>query len=165
MNRNRILIRISGVLLCLFIMGMSLIDRSFDEYIWIEAEDADDIEQPFEAVDHSEASGGKAVISHLGSDEYVSSLTYPIEVEKDGKYRFLANCYWPGGCNNSFIIQFDEGNKYVFGNDKQFFETWHWVKGPVIELSQGTHTLRIWNKEAYAGMDRFLLTQNIQYIP
>jgi hypothetical protein len=165
MNKSKFIIRLLGIVLCAFIILTSLRNRSLNESIWIEAEMAEQFDQPFEVVADSSASGGKAITSNMRSDELESSLLYEVEVSKSGKYHFWANCFWPGGCNNSFIVQFDAGHRFVFGNDKQQFDSWHWVKGPTIELSDGTHDVRIWNKEKFSKMDIMLLTLDDNYYP
>ncbi len=148
-----------------YLFFFSVLDIYKGDVIQIEAEDARSIESPFELVNNSEAFGGQAVTTTMRSDEMESFLEYQIKISENGHYRFWANCYWPGGCNNSFILQFNNGVQYVFGNDKQVFDQWHWVKGPLVELHEGVHTLKVWNKEAFSQIDQFILSNRQMFVP
>ena len=164
-SKERLLIIIAGIVMGMIVISTSIQNVGQGQSIHIEAEDASLLEHPFEIIEDAMASGGKAVTSSLRSDEYEASLVYNIRISQSGRYRFWANCLWPGGCNNSFELQFDDGNKYVFGNDKGKFEVWHLVKGPVITLQRGEHELRIWNKESFSQIDKIILTSNLNDIP
>lgn len=157
------------ILLATFLIGLiisqSIVDTSNEFNINIEAEQAIYLTEPFEIINSPEASGGKSVWSTMRSDQLESYLEYEFNVNQNGKYRFWANCYWPGGCNNSFLIQIDDGNQYVFGNDQRTFKQWHWVKGPSIELTKGNHKLKLWNKEAFSSIDLMIFSKNSVYSP
>lgn len=151
---------IVGLILGSVILFFSVENTAKNIILHIEAEDAHNIEPPFKVINDLNASGHKAVTTTMRSDELEASLEYIIKVKREGKYRFWANCYWPGGCNNSFIFQIDEGNRYVFGNDKRSFDIWHWVKGPVILISKGDHVLKIWNKEKFSMLDKIIFNND-----
>ena len=126
MNRDKLILIILATFIASIVIYTSVKIVSSEQAIYIEAENAIEISSPFEVIKMAGASKGKAVTTTMRSDEFESFLEYKIKVDKKSKFRFWANCFWPGGCNNSFVFQIDEGNRYVFGNDKHKFEPWHY---------------------------------------
>jgi len=89
-------------------------------------------------------------------------LTYTIDLPHDGVWNVWGRFYYPGvpGSNdaNSFIVSVDGGQTYPFGNNKDFFQKWHWdgngnvQAGAVAPLSlgflaAGEHQLRVEKRE------------------
>ncbi len=88
---------------------------------------------------------------------------FKINVPSSGSYRLWLRAWWYDACGNSFFVIVDD--KPAVSVEDPTYQTWHWVKGPKLTLSAGTHTIRIQNKEDGARLDQFLLTNNSRYVP
>ncbi|MGI5817905.1 MAG: hypothetical protein ACOX9R_07375 [Armatimonadota bacterium] len=91
------------------------------------------------------------------------NAVYRINVPTAGTYQFWARTWWYDSCGNSFFVIVD--NKPAVFIEDATYQTWHWVKGPRIQLSAGQHTIRIQNREDGARLDQFMLINNTQYVP
>lgn len=91
------------------------------------------------------------------------NAVYKINVPSAGTYQFWARTWWYDSCGNSFFVIVD--NKPAVAIEDPTYQTWHWVKGPKLQLSAGQHTIRIQNREDGARMDQFMLINNTQYVP
>ncbi len=89
---------------------------------------------------------------------------YKIRVPAAGNYRFWALCHWYDGCGNSFFLKVDDKPAVVLGQDGTY-QRWHWVKGPLLQLSAGTHSITIQNREDGAKLDQVMLTNDTRYVP
>lgn len=158
------LITISGVLLAFLILCSSIRKMTDSAYIWLEAEAAEKMIEPLTIIEMSEASGGKAIVSHAQSHKVESYASYGMDVLQEGSYQFWGRCYWPGACSNNFLIKVDESPKILFGDDP-LLEQWHWVKGPLFFLKKGKSTLFIWNEEFDSRLDKMLLTTDTYFVP
>ncbi len=88
---------------------------------------------------------------------------FKINVPSSGTYQFWARTWWYDACGNSFFVILDD-KPAVYIEDATY-QTWHWVKGPKLQLSAGQHTIRIQNREDGARLDQFMLINNTQYVP
>ncbi|NLC58215.1 MAG: hypothetical protein GX774_15385 [Armatimonadetes bacterium] len=95
--------------------------------------------------------------------ELSGECTIKFTVPKEGTYTLWGRCWWTDGCGNSFAISLDGGRRatLVSGNYKR----WHWVRGPVVRLTAGTHELKIYNTEDGARLDQVFLTSDSGRIP
>lgn len=150
---------LSIVVFCLSIKSEVLISN-----IWIEAESAIKLSQPLEIIQAEETSSGKAIVSSGRSHQSDGYALYKINITHPGNYIFWARSYWTGGCSGSYLVQIDQSNRLLFGNDA-VQDKWHWVKGPSFELCRGKHELILWNEEFDARLDKMLLTTNLNYMP
>lgn len=91
------------------------------------------------------------------------NAVYKIKVPASGTYQLWMRTWWYDACGNSFFVIVDN-NPSVYVEDPTY-QTWHWVKGPRLTLSAGTHTIRVQNREDGARMDQFMLINNTQYVP
>lgn len=79
---------------------------------------------------------------------------------------------------NAFNLKLDGGSAIPFGNNKDYFNTWHWdgdgnvtsgalVNLPLGYLTAGTHTIVISGREVGSTVmiDQLLLTPETSYIP
>ena len=107
-------------------------------------------------------------------------VTYTIEIPSEGDYWAHGRMYFPGAPNsndaNSFWVSVDAGTAAKFGNNKDYFQTWHWGGdgniesgpsggAPVGVLSAGTHTVTLEKREVLpAGtaprLDMICLSRN-----
>lgn len=89
-----------------------------------------------------------------------SSLTFTVNIEIAGVWYAWGRFLFKGSGNdpNSFYLQADNGEELKFGNNKDFFNVWHWdgdgnIEGGDTEplsigtLSEGEHTLTITCRE------------------
>jgi len=89
---------------------------------------------------------------------------YKINITQAGNYYFWARTNWYDSCGNSFFVILDNKPAVVIGEDGTY-SVWHWVKGPIFNLTTGTHTLRIQNREDGAKLDQFMLIDIARYVP
>lgn len=85
---------------------------------------------------------------------------YRVRIPARGLYQFWGRCWWYDACGNSFYVLADATAvtaKTPCLTD-QTFRRWHWVAGPLLNLSAGEHTIRIQYREDGAQLDQFLLT-------
>lgn len=147
----------------LFIIFSSIKDLGSEEYIWIEAENADYVMAPLCIEPDEDASGGKVVTCKGVHVSNSGIAKYKISVRKEGKYYFWGKCYWKNACSNQFRIQHNN-TRYSFGDDP-VYSRWHWVKGPVINFRQGVNEVFLLSHDEGAQMDEIILTMNPEYVP
>jgi hypothetical protein len=110
-------------------------------------------------------------------------VTYSVDLPVSGRWYLWGRFYYPGrpGSNdaNSFFITVDGGSALTFGNNKSYFQTWHWggdgrdergspVALPLGQLAAGRHTLRILKREVNPiapRLDVMVLTPNATWVP
>ncbi|MCE5218971.1 hypothetical protein LLH03_18305 [bacterium] len=86
--------------------------------------------------------------------------TFKISVPAPGTYQFWGRCWWWDACGNSFFAMADKtsvtsSTPYI---TDQLFRKWHWVAGPTLTLSKGTHQIRVQYREDGSELDQFILT-------
>ncbi len=142
-----------------------------------EAEDATSIEAPVRIWDGgddpadqkvaAEASGGKFIEIPEGAGDppdVAGEAVYEFEITQPGRYRFWGRVWWPNSCGNSFTWILNDDNPFVFGRGGTY-ESWHWVRGMLVTLQPGRHTLRVLNREDGARLDQILITRNLRLVP
>ncbi len=135
-------------------------------FIWLEAEDGDEIVSPLEIIDDDDASGGKAVDnSKIPSHKVKAYIKFNPHIVTSGKYNFWARCKWSNECANTFLLKVNNSERVEFGNDP-YFNEWHWVKANgLFEMQKGGNDLSVWNEEANTQIDRIMLTNDYYYVP
>jgi hypothetical protein len=109
--------------------------------------------------------------------------TYAIDVAADADWYAWGRFYYPGspGSNdaNSFFLRVDGGSPLKFGNNLDYFQTWHWDGDGQVEtgaltplplgyLTAGTHVLTIEKREVVPippRLDVFVLTPEPDIAP
>jgi hypothetical protein len=91
------------------------------------------------------------------------ACTYKINISQNGTYTIWLRANWYDSCGNSFFVIID--NKPAVYIESSTYLVWHWVKGPSLSLSAGSHTIKIQNREDGAKLDQFLLINNSRYVP
>jgi hypothetical protein len=118
-----------------------------------------------------EASSGQYVYSPQASDD--AKVTYSVTVPADSYYYLWARAKGTSWNNNSFWLQIDNRAEIMY-EIPQFDGAWTWGwevvhpdKQPAdpFYLSAGAHTLQFEGREAYAGLDRLVLTDDPSYTP
>jgi hypothetical protein len=153
-----------GIVISGFIIYTSIEGNGSKEYIWFEAENANKIDPSLEIFEDKDASGGKAIVSTITSHRVEAFASYNFNISNVGDYYFWARVYWPGGCNNTYLVQIDNSKPIIYGNEDQF-NIWHWVPSLKFNLKKGKHTLFIWNEEQNARLDKMLITADPYFIP
>lgn len=88
---------------------------------------------------------------------------YKVRVPTAGTYTLWARTWWYDSCGNSFFVVIDDRpSTYI---EDATYKTWHWVKGPQVQLSAGEHIIRFQNREDGARLDQFMLINNSRYVP
>ncbi len=144
-------------------------ESSVPAKIWFEAEAASKVVPVMEIRDDGEASGGKCIEIRQNAGTVLLGLArgyanYEITLPEAGRYALWARTYWLGGCSNSFTVEIGD-EKYHFGEDS-LFEEWHWnqLLLPAFE-SAGPIRIRIENREDGIKIDKFLITQDLNFTP
>ncbi len=164
-----ILLVLGGLILLCFVIITSFEKIGSKEYIWFEAEDADEINYPLKIIDiNSDDVSNKKAIQTLGSENVHRATTgyavYNLSLTSAGKYFVWARCFWPHACANSFTLSMNQGGKTSFGGDG-VLSSWHWILGGEFELKSGKNKLLLWNNELGAIVDRFLVTKDNDFRP
>jgi hypothetical protein len=89
---------------------------------------------------------------------------YKLRMPVAGNYRFWALCNWYDGCGNSFFVKIDDKPPVVLGQDGTY-QRWHWIKGPLLQLSAGQHTVVIQYREDGAKLDQAMFINDARYVP
>lgn len=137
-----------------------------DNYLWIEAEDANSMYLMSVAND-VEASGGKYVHTPDGIDPTDEGyVEYNIIINVTNTYRLWGRVHWLDGASNSFSVAFDREpfDSDIFGND-DVMNQWHWIQGLEYNLSKGAHILKFKDREDGSRLDKILITNDPYYIP
>lgn len=107
-------------------------------------------------------------------------IEYKVEITRSGVYYLWGRFFFSGtGTDpNSFNVSIDNGTKYIYGNNKDYFNQWHWggdgnketgVPAPINlgTLSAGQHTIRVSGRETGSGamLDVVMLTADASFIP
>jgi hypothetical protein len=112
------------------------------------------------------------------------SATYTVSIPESGQWYLWARLYYPGTTAqptndpNSFWVAVNGRASQILGNNTDMDRRWHWrsgVEGMISlgTLSQGLHTIRVWNREAKETvstklsprLDALLLTRDINFLP
>ena len=147
----------------LFIIFSSIKDLGDEEYIWIEAKNADYVIAPLYIEDDEDASGGKALVCKGIHVSNSGIAKYKVSVKKEGNYYFWGRCYWKDACSNQFRIQHNN-KRYSYGDDPVYGK-WHWVKGPAMYFRQGDNEVFLLSHDEGARIDEILLTMDPDYVP
>jgi hypothetical protein len=154
-----------GFAIIVFLLITSIETGNSNDKIWIEVENAKEIDPKLKIIDDKEASGGKGITSLLPSHDIRAFASYNFTALNSGTYHTWLRAYWPGACSNSFFLKIDHNvNLLLIGNDNML-DIWHWIPGPTFELKAGNHNLYIWNDEFDARLDKILLTTDPYYKP
>jgi len=146
------------------------------ENLWLEAEDADTIVNPFRVANDESASGGKYIGSPNGTgNEYTPGGTvmaaYTVNISRAGVYILWGRVQARHGGDNSFFIQVDDNEDTLW--EVEIGDPWHWdtvndrdIRDPVrFILNPGVHTIRIKLREDGTKLDKLLLTNNADFVP
>jgi hypothetical protein len=112
------------------------------------------------------------------------SATYTVSIPEPGRWYIWARLYYPGTTAqptndpNSFWVAVNGRAGQILGNNTDTDGRWHWRSGAegVISLgtlSQGLHTIRVWNREAKETvttklsprLDALILTRDANFLP
>ena len=151
------------------------------DYIWLEAEDADDLTPDFEIASDASASNDAYIWipEGVGFRAHDGIASYNIHVNTSGDYVVWGRVIASDEGNNSFFVQFDnDGFEALWTINLSSMWQWdavnHWGNGgefepeidPVVfNLSAGDHILEIKQREDGTKLDKLLITNNLSYVP
>jgi cysteine-rich repeat protein len=108
-------------------------------------------------------------------------ITYKINFPESGRWHLWGRFYYPGVGNdsNSFFVRVDDGEAKKFGNNRDFFQTWHWdgdgnresgnrVPVDLGSITAGIHTITIEKREAEGEpprLDALFLSRDSNFVP
>lgn len=99
-----------------------------------------------------------------GAPSDTGSATYTVTIPSAGVWQFWGRAMWYDSCGNSFFLKIG-GNPAVQFGQNGTYGSWHWVKGPKMQLPQGKVTVVVQNREDGAKLDQFIFTKNLRYVP
>lgn len=135
-----------------------------------EAEDGTFV-TPMVVGDDTEASGGK--YAYCPREWSSGTVTFTVDVTTTADYYLWVRVKGWNWTRNSFFIRMDDGDPLHY-EIPQFSGEWAWGwdmvrpvdQAPVVlSLEEGEHTLTFQAREANAGLDRLLLTDDPTYLP
>ncbi|MBN1996799.1 DUF5060 domain-containing protein [candidate division KSB1 bacterium] len=122
----------------------SLTYQLSSDRLWLFAEDAD----------LANGAAHKSIDGSLGTQvafcpEANSTITFNIDIENEGSWYAWGRFMFIGSGNdpNSFFLTVDDDTQQKFGNNKDYFNVWHWdgdgnmENGPGVALNLGTLTV------------------------
>jgi len=141
-------------------------------YNWFQAE-SENITSPLETVSDPNASAGAYIWKPSGSGDTTTpdgAAEYTIDIPIAGEYVIWGRVIAPDGGCNSFFTSIDAGEDFAWGVQIGSVWTWDSVNGNgqdplVLNLSAGTHTLRISGREDGTKLDRLLITNDMAFVP
>jgi hypothetical protein len=101
------------------------------------------------------------------------SVELPFELEKAGRYAVWVRAHFANSCANSFWLGVDAGTPVDTNGDGEYDENrphqfgsstygrWVWVRrrGLVLDLAEGRHVVRLFNREDGIKIDQVLLAE------
>jgi hypothetical protein len=143
--------------------------------IWLEGEGGT-LKAPMRTASDSGASSGQYIWVPEGSGSnsnpgYGGYAEYSFDVPVAGQYVLWGRVLSNSGSNDSFFVSLDNSGYLIW--DTLISGSWVWdrainrdVADPAyFNLTAGTHTLRIEQREDGAKVDRLLLTNDLSYVP
>jgi cysteine-rich repeat protein len=108
-------------------------------------------------------------------------IVYKVNFPESGNWYMWGRFYYPGAGDdsNSFFVRVDNGEPQKFGNNSDFFKTWHWdgdgnrASGQRIPLDLGSieggiHTITVEKREAEGEpprLDALFFTRDSGFVP
>jgi hypothetical protein len=111
------------------------------------------------------------------------AVVYTVDLPESGLWYLWARLYYPGdlGSNqaNSFLVSIDGGQKLKLGNNRDYFQRWHWDGNGQIEsgataalplgtLDTGPHELKVEKREVspiQPRIDVLVLSTDPTFVP
>jgi hypothetical protein len=93
-----------------------------------------------------------------------SPVNWTFFTEKAGKHQIWLRTWWRDGCSNSLRIGIDKHPTQLVGNDGTY-QTWHWVRGPMVQLSSGQHSLQLLPSEPGIKIHQIALSTESDFYP
>ncbi len=113
------------ICLVAFVCAFSIIRIGSKEYLWIEAEDPNELYNNLSIEKNSEASGNKNIVSTTQSHKVNSYAVYNFAVNNTGEYQLWARLYGENACANSYHVSIDNSSRFIIGNDDLMKTTFH----------------------------------------
>ena len=119
------------------------------------------------------ASGGQFVQS---STTDTGTATYSVNVQYNGNYQVWCRVVFADGATDSFYVTIDGGLEDIFGgvSNVVYSPNWQWIQlnagnGSTVlrifSLTAGTHTLAFRGREINTKLDKFIVTNDMNYNP
>ena len=93
-----------------------------------------------------------------------AQMTIRTDLPSEEKAHFWLRTYWTGSCSNSLSMKLGSSPKILVGEDGTY-KQWHWVRGPVMPLPAGTHSVVFTAREDDIRVDQVLVTSDKRYVP
>ncbi|MFA6973730.1 MAG: polysaccharide lyase family 7 protein [Parcubacteria group bacterium] len=107
---------------------------------------------PMQIVSDANAAGGKYVVQT--TDTGTGRIQYSVAIPTAGQYQLSAKVIAPNGSSNSVYYSLDGGSTNTW-NFPDTLTDWTWTDGPIINLTQGTHTFLVTKREKNTKLDAF----------
>lgn len=93
-----------------------------------------------------------------------SPVSWQFFAGKAGMYQIWLRTWWRDGCGNSLRVGIDKQPTQLVGNDGTY-QSWHWVRGPVIQLTSGQHSLEMVPAEPGIRIHQIALSPESDFYP
>ncbi len=129
-------------------------------HIWIEVEDDERVARVGDFAnlisDNTASQGQCALVGAVGGH-----ATFNFDVPKTGLYKISVRTRSPSQSANSFWLNLDGQGEVKWHIDIN--DDWHWSSPPLgnsglVQLTEGSHSLRIRKREAGTGLDKLMIT-------
>jgi len=145
--------------------------------IWMEAEDGS-LYTPMEIASDPNATAGSYVWVPKGAGDG-GYAEYTFEITDPGDYVIWSRIIANDGSSDSFLVSVDGETDITWHTKQGGEETWTWdvvsirsyadvrdASNPnIYNLSAGTHTLTVKQRETGTKLDRILITDDLEYVP
>lgn len=91
-------------------------------------------------------------------------VRYNPDVPRSDNYFTWMRVKWNDSCGNSISLVMDDNPPKIIGQDA-IYNQWHWIPAGSYKLTQGKHTLSVWEREDGVAFDKILLTESDTFIP
>jgi hypothetical protein len=113
------------------------------------------------------------IITTAGTVKYVyapvpekSYLAFSLSAPSAGQYNLWFRVLAPSAAVSEFYVSIDGGPEQVFkAASGTWSSQWQWSKQSTLTLTRGTHAIVVRSKHINVGLDKFLLTNGLSYVP
>jgi hypothetical protein len=155
-------------------------NQSMGVTVSLEAESGMGINAPMATADDAAASGGKYIsaptlpaTNATPDTTTMGVVTYPFSVSAMGNYKVWGRVRATVDASNSFWVKMDQG-PWIQWNNIMASPDWQWddvhdtamaEMTVTFMLSQGMHTLSVTYREQATGLDKLVITSNLNLMP
>lgn len=158
-------VALSAAWLSVFVPRQAFADTAFPAEAIFEAE-AGTVGTPWQTATSAAVYGAYVTTPSLPRQDPPvggAELSYAVAIPATQSYNVWARVYTPNDGANSYFFAVDNASFAAW--NVTVAADWQWVKVGSPTLSEGIHELKFKYREPRAGIDRLVVTANLQYAP